>query len=212
MSSGRGRGRPSLEIDEESVLRTALETFADQGLENTSMEVLAKRCGVAKTTLHDRFGGKNALFEKALEQEHERFASHLLAAYREAEEMEMQDQLRHGFTAFFEYARDNPVTFRYVFGEEDRRTLHSASANRGRELVLVAISDLVESQARAAGISTGLSSGLVADVILGGGEYVARRLAVDPSIDIGNATEYLIQILSHGVYAASPDLAALLDG
>mgnify|MGYP002402184440 CR=1 FL=1 len=188
-----------------------MEAFAEQGYDSTSMERIAERCGVAKTTLHDRFGGKGPLFETALEREHERFATHLLAAYREAESMEMQAQLRHGFVALFEYARDNPTIFRYVFGEQDGRTLHSSSAARGRQVVLDAIIGLVERQARAAGISTGVSSELIADVILGSGEYVARRLATNPEIEIESATEFVVQVLAQGVYAPNPDLASKLD-
>lgn len=211
MGSSRGRGRPSLEIDEEAVLHAALIAFAEQGYESTSMERIAERCGIAKTTLHDRFGGKNAIFERALAQEHERFAQHLLAAYAEAAEMDMQAQLRHGFRAFLIYARDNPVTFSYIFGEQDGRTLHSSSATRGRELVLEAITTMVETQARAAGRTTGLSSMLTADVILGTGEYVARRVATDPTIDIEAANEFVVEAIGQGIYGVGADRAAALD-
>ena len=212
MAASRSRGRPSFEMDEPAVLRAALEAFAEFGLQGTSMERVAERTGVAKTTLHDHFGSKSALYERAMEQEHEVLASHLLSAYAAGQELDMLEQLRNGYVALFSYAREKPAVFQLIFGDAGAPTLTSGSAMRGRRLVVDAVTQLVSSQSIAFGRTTGPSAEVTADVIVGSGEYVAMRLAREPDLDPDMITDFMVEILSRGIFGTDPETAARIDG
>lgn len=56
------------EFDPEAALRAALELFWERGYEATSMADLVERTGVARASLYATFGGKRALYLKALDR------------------------------------------------------------------------------------------------------------------------------------------------
>lgn len=66
----RGRGRPALHdgtsVDDETCLRAALEAFADNGFEGTSVREVARRLGISHGLLNAKFGTKNALWTAAV--------------------------------------------------------------------------------------------------------------------------------------------------
>ncbi len=63
---GRGVGRPRNEQVDEAVLDAALALLADGGYQAFSMETVAARAGVAKTTVYRRWPGKDELIMDAL--------------------------------------------------------------------------------------------------------------------------------------------------
>lgn len=209
MSAGRGRGRPPLELDGPAVLRAALEAFADDGPTRTSMERVAARCGVAKTTLHDRFGSKSELFDAAVAQERARLRDHLLAGYAASEALDARAQIRAGYASLFTYARENPAGFRVLFGglESGAQTL----TQEGRAVVTRAVANLITGSSERAGVAVGRSAEILADMIVGSGEYVARRLASDPSLDVEAVTDLVASAVTSGVLASFPEPAARFD-
>ena len=64
----RGPGRPRSTAADEAILDAALELFAEVGYETLSMEGVAARAGVAKTTLYRRYPDKAALVAAATDR------------------------------------------------------------------------------------------------------------------------------------------------
>ncbi|OZC68415.1 TetR family transcriptional regulator [Rhodococcus sp. 06-462-5] len=57
-------GRPGYDLD--SLLAVAVKVFNDRGYDGTSMEVLAKRLGITKSSIYHHVSGKSELLELAL--------------------------------------------------------------------------------------------------------------------------------------------------
>src|SRR6202171_5111180 len=64
---GRGRPRAGKEIDLERLLRGALDAFAENGYDGTSVRELSRRLGVSHALLTARFGSKEGLWFAAME-------------------------------------------------------------------------------------------------------------------------------------------------
>lgn len=62
----RGRGRPRRAETGDEILRTTLEMLRDGGFEALTVDAIAERTGVAKTTIYRRWPGKGALVAAAL--------------------------------------------------------------------------------------------------------------------------------------------------
>ncbi len=64
---GRGRPRAGKEIDLDVLLRAALDAFAENGYDGTSVRELSRRLGVSHALLIARFGSKEGLWFAAME-------------------------------------------------------------------------------------------------------------------------------------------------
>jgi len=62
-----GPGRPRDPAADAAVLRAALELFIEHGLEGASFEQIAKRAGVARTTIYRRWANREDLLAQAME-------------------------------------------------------------------------------------------------------------------------------------------------
>ncbi len=62
-----GPGRPRDPNADTAVLRAALELFVEHGLEGVSFEQIAKRSGVARTTIYRRWSSREDLLAHAME-------------------------------------------------------------------------------------------------------------------------------------------------
>lgn len=65
ISSKKGRGRPAA-FDYDTALEAAMRTFWLYGFEGTSMSELTAAMGMNKTSIYAAYGGKEELFQKAL--------------------------------------------------------------------------------------------------------------------------------------------------
>jgi AcrR family transcriptional regulator len=68
--SGNSRsaiGRPRNPVVDQAILRAALELFIEQGIVGASIERIAKRAGVAKTSVYRRWSSREALLAQAIE-------------------------------------------------------------------------------------------------------------------------------------------------
>jgi len=63
------RGRPRLDPDlrRTGIVRTALRVFIESGYVDTTMEMIAARCGISKATLYGAFSSKRDLFTAVVE-------------------------------------------------------------------------------------------------------------------------------------------------
>jgi AcrR family transcriptional regulator len=64
----RGRGRPRSEEAHRAILAAVVELLPEQGLQGLTIEAVAARAGVGKTTIYRRWKTKNELVVAALEQ------------------------------------------------------------------------------------------------------------------------------------------------
>jgi AcrR family transcriptional regulator len=60
-------GRPRDPVVDEAILRAALELFIEQGIVGARIEKIAKRAGVAKTSVYRRWSSREALLAQAIE-------------------------------------------------------------------------------------------------------------------------------------------------
>ena len=56
------------EFDPQSALQTAIQVFGEKGYDDTSVDEVVKRSGVAKYGIYGTFGPKRELFKKVLQQ------------------------------------------------------------------------------------------------------------------------------------------------
>ena len=66
------------QFDQEEVLQKAMELFWKQGYSATSMQELVDYLGINRASLYDTFGGKQALFERALQRYRENNSAAIL--------------------------------------------------------------------------------------------------------------------------------------
>jgi AcrR family transcriptional regulator len=67
-SAPRGRGRPRSEEAHRAILAAVVELLAEHGLGGLTIEAVAARAGVGKTTIYRRWETKNELVLEAMEQ------------------------------------------------------------------------------------------------------------------------------------------------
>jgi len=65
-AKANGPGRPRSKNADRAILRAALEVFAERGIEAASIEEIAGRAGVARTTLYRRWSSKERLIAQAM--------------------------------------------------------------------------------------------------------------------------------------------------
>jgi AcrR family transcriptional regulator len=66
-NSSGGAGRPRNPAVDQAILRAALELFIEHGVAGASIERIAKRAGVAKTSIYRRWSSREALLAQAIE-------------------------------------------------------------------------------------------------------------------------------------------------
>jgi len=120
----RKRGRPSLqkEIDLEKVLEIAINSFANEGYNGTSMNAIAKEAGYTKAVLHYHFKTKDTLWKKAVLHLNDK----LIKRY---EEMQSYFKDLDGLAALKAYTRqfvyfcaEHPEYYKIVFHEMCTKT------------------------------------------------------------------------------------------
>lgn len=66
-AKNEGPGRPRDPAAEPAILKAALDLLIERGIDQTSIEQIAKRAGVAKVTVYRRWSTKEDLFAQAIE-------------------------------------------------------------------------------------------------------------------------------------------------
>jgi AcrR family transcriptional regulator len=188
----RRRGRPSLPIDEEAVLDSVISALAAHG-PGASMHDMSVRCGVAKTTLIDRFGGKQPLVAAAVDRERRRLADHLIAAYAPHRDAIAKEQVERGFQAFFGYAHSHRDAFVVLFGPARLQASDDARAE-----VTASIAGIISSRFAAAGVELDTAATVLAAVITAAGEAVAR-LVVEQRLDPDVMATFVADLVVNGL-------------
>ena len=110
MTERRGRGRPTeTETDTSSAISSAaLQRFAAQGFEATSLREIASDAGVDVALISYRFGGKHGLWKEIVSQAGSDLREELENALGEAPADDAQQRLDHSARAFLDYLLDRP--------------------------------------------------------------------------------------------------------
>ena len=96
------------------LLDVACDVFADRGFSATIMDDVAFAAGVTKPVLYQHFDSKRALFISVLEDCGERLIGSIVDATRSGETL--REQMVAGFTAYFDFVRNDDAGFRLLFG------------------------------------------------------------------------------------------------
>jgi len=118
----RGRGRPQARPDEETravILDAARHEFASTGYAATNMEGVARGAGISTKTLYRLIPNKAALFEAAITDRLDRFASSV--RLRACEGGDIETALREALVACGELILDKDVIAlqRMILGESE---------------------------------------------------------------------------------------------
>ncbi|MFG1998933.1 TetR/AcrR family transcriptional regulator [Spirillospora sp. NPDC048911] len=127
------------------ILDAALAEFETYGLRRVSVEDVAKRAGVARTTIYRRFTNKEQLLQAVILREVRRFLTAIADATEDLPTPE--DAVVEGFVAGLQGARTHPLMTR-VLQSEPEAFLPQLSMNGGA--VMVAARDILAGRLRRA--------------------------------------------------------------
>jgi AcrR family transcriptional regulator len=124
----------------DQLLDTAEQVFTESGYTATSMDDLADAAGVTKPVLYDHFGSKDGVLEAVIE----RSGQQMLAATTGAvHDLEPEQALRQGLTAFFRYVDDHAGAWALLTREVAPGTPAAAAVDRVRAVQVDVIAALI---------------------------------------------------------------------
>ena len=95
-------------VSEGELLDLALDAFADQGYDGTSVRDVCRRLGVSHNLVHERYGSKEALWYAAIDHGFRSLATELATAANEAPGDEL-DRLRAILVRYVEVTAERPA-------------------------------------------------------------------------------------------------------
>jgi AcrR family transcriptional regulator len=143
------------------ILDAALGEFETYGLRRVSVEDVAKRAGVARTTIYRRFSNKEQLLQAVILRECRRFLTGIAQATEGLASPE--DAVVEGFVAGLQSARTHPLMTR-VLQSEPEAFLPQLSMNGGA--VMLAARDILADRLRRARPAQAADHNAVAEVLL----------------------------------------------
>ena len=178
MAERRGRGRPKdTDTDTSATIsRAALQRFAAQGFEATSLREIAGDAGVDVALISYRFGGKQGLWKDIISQAGADLREALEQARGNSEEASAQQRLDHSARAFLAYLLDRPevprLLLRDITIDSDRSQwlLETLSLPLHRHFI-----DLAQAAAKERGDAPAHLEFRVANFIYSAASTVARR-------------------------------------
>ncbi len=208
---GRPRARP-LEVDRRHVLDAARALCAERGFDGTSMEAIAQRAKVARPSVYEQFGSRQALMAATVEDAATLLTDRIVDALA-AEGEPWTDTVRRTFDAVFTLVEEEPDAFTVLLLAEQSPAFPAGSGLGGaRQRVIGEIADVARRHWKQQHIETGLSSDLMALMLFTMGEAMARRQIAD-RLDKGPLIELLVRFSSQGLLAlyGHPAILAAVD-
>ncbi|GAA1534628.1 TetR/AcrR family transcriptional regulator [Actinomadura kijaniata] len=150
---------PDLDDLDARILDAALAEFETYGLRRVSVEDVARRAGVARTTIYRRFTNKEQLLQAVILREVRRFLTAIAEATEDLPTPE--DAVVEGFVAGLRGARTHPLMTR-VLQSEPEAFLPQLTMNGGA--VMLAARDILADQLRRFGNADDADT--VAEVLL----------------------------------------------
>lgn len=165
------------------LLDVACDVFADRGFSATIMDDVAFAAGVTKPVLYQHFESKRALFIAVLEDCGERLIGNIIAATRTGETL--REQMIHGFTAYFDFVKNDDSGFRLLFGASARNDTDFAEVtNRVLEHFADSVTSLIIEDI------PNEERSLIAHALIGMAESAARYTYLSGT-DVGVSDEQL---------------------
>jgi AcrR family transcriptional regulator len=182
------------------LLVTALQTFAEQGYHQASMNDIADAAGVTKPVLYQHFGSKRELFLEVLREVGGELRARVRAATAGAPSP--HQQVRRGFEAWFRWVDEQRDGFTVLFAGDVRRDPEFvAEASKVERQIADAIADLI--------VIDGLSEErrrLLAYGIVGLGESTCRRwLAKEIELDAEDLAAQVAEMAWAGLRGLRPE-------
>lgn len=143
------------------ILDAALAEFETYGLRRVSVEDVAKRAGVARTTIYRRFSNKEQLLQAVILRECHRFLTAIAEATEDLGSAE--EAVVEGFVVGLRSARTHPLMTR-VLESEPEAFLPQLSMNGGA--VMLAARDILADRLRRARPGDAQDHNTVAEVLL----------------------------------------------
>ncbi|WP_240808241.1 TetR/AcrR family transcriptional regulator [Actinomadura geliboluensis] len=143
------------------ILDAALAEFETYGLRRVSVEDVAKRAGVARTTIYRRFSNKEQLLQAVILRECHRFLTAIAEATEDLGSAE--EAVVEGFVVGLRSARTHPL-MRRVLESEPEAFLPQLSMNGGA--VMLAARDILADRLRRARPGDAQDHNTVAEVLL----------------------------------------------
>jgi TetR/AcrR family transcriptional regulator len=106
-------------LSDSELLDVALDAFADQGYDGTSVRELCRRLGVSHNLVHERHGSKERLWYAAIEHGFRTLAGELAAAAASTDGDEL-DRLRAILVRYVEVTAERPALIRIINHEAAR--------------------------------------------------------------------------------------------
>lgn len=106
-------------VSSADLLDVALDAFADDGYEGTSVREVCRRLGVSHNLVHERFGSKERLWYAAIEHGFRTLAGELATAAQASDGDEL-DRLRAILLRYVEVTAERPALIRIINHEAGR--------------------------------------------------------------------------------------------
>lgn len=143
------------------ILDAALGEFEAYGLRRVSVEDVARRAGVARTTIYRRFAGKEHLLQAVILRECRRFLTAIAAATEGLAGPE--DALVEGFVTGLRTARNHPLLARVLVSEPE---VFLPQLNMNGGAVMLAARDILAERLRRARPDAGEDFATASEVLL----------------------------------------------
>ncbi|MBW8486282.1 TetR/AcrR family transcriptional regulator [Actinomadura parmotrematis] len=161
LDAGLLAAAPAADALDTRILDAALGEFAAHGLRRVSVEDVAKRAGVARTTIYRRFAGKDQLMQAVILREVRRFLLRIAAATEGL--AGPADVVVEGFVVGLSAARAHPLLARVVQSEPE---VFLPQLTMNGDAVMVAARDILADRLRRADPAGGDDYATVAEVLL----------------------------------------------
>lgn len=189
------RRRLSKEARRAQLIDAAETVFGDVGYSGATMEVVAAEAGVTRSLLYEHFDSIDEIYLECHSAAREEMERRLLDAALAAGS-DLQDQLRAGLFAYFDYVTEHPQCFELLYGSggpggvlaEQTAEMRFTSADRIAALFVAAAPHVPEDEAVAA-----------AHIISGAAEQLARWRHRYPEIAIETLVEHVMTAIWPGV-------------
>jgi len=89
-----GRPKEKESLDTQSILRTALKSFAEKGFGGVTLKSLAEKTGIADSLLHYHFGNKEELWKKAMKLAGAEIQTELKDLFQVIDDLDGMEQVR----------------------------------------------------------------------------------------------------------------------
>jgi TetR/AcrR family transcriptional regulator, cholesterol catabolism regulator len=196
-SSRRDRNRERMR---ERVLRAAIECFVEKGFEATTMDEIARRADVARATVFNHFGRKDAFLSAYLAERRQRL-SELIAADA-SRGVDPSTRLYNAFAllaAFNERARNEVSVLISAWWRQGGSTASEPATGS-------VFAELIREGQQAGAFAPDVDPDLIGAVLLDG--YVGtllRWVAADETpFDLGDALAELARLILDGIRAKPP--------